>query len=131
MPEEIEYDAPIAVWVAAATLHRKQGDDGPFKTRQIKEMVIRQGICDVEDNTVKSNICTHCVANSPSSSPNSSKQCKLFRVGRGLYRLWRKGDRIHPDRKGGLGVPGLHELPPEYKRLLEWYDNVYCNKKRA
>lgn len=130
MSESKKYNTPIAVWVATATLHRKHGNDGPFETRQIKDMVVQQGIFDATIDTVISNICTHCVAGSPASSPSSSIQCKLHRVGRGLYRLWRKGDYVHPHRERGLNVPNLHELPPEYRQLLEWYDNIYCDKKQ-
>lgn len=126
MSECEKFDTPIAVWVATATLHRKCGDDGPFTTRQIKEMVIRQGLFKVEIATVIDNIRAHCVAGSPASSPRPSRQCKLHRVDEDQYRLWRKGDYVHLHRQGGPSVQDLANLPTEYKHLLEWYSNIYC-----
>lgn len=130
MSEGRKCSAPIAVWVATATLHRRRGNDGQFAGKEILKMVMQQRICDVEIGTVLDNIRTHCVANSPAGSPSSSKQCKLFRVDKDKYRLCRRDDVPCPDRRGGQKAPNSKELPPEYKDLLAWYNDVY-NKKQS
>ena len=140
MSEGATCDAAIAVWVATATLHRKHGSDGPFTIKQITEMVERQGMWKKEICTIKSNISTHCVANSKRKSPKSSRQCKLTRVDAGVYRLFREGDEIHPDRRGNeihpdrrdsKKAPGRDKLPVGYKGLRKWYDDVYCDWGRT
>ena len=140
MSEGTTCDAATAVWVATATLHCKHGSDGPFTTDQITEMVKRQGMWKKEIGTIIANICTHCVANSKRKSSKSSRQCKLTRVDTDMYRLFRegddihpdrRGDEIHPDRRGNKKAPGRDELPVGYRGLRKWYDDVYCGRGRA
>ena len=119
--------AAVAVWVAAATLHRKYGNDRTFAARQIHDMVERQGICRVTKGTIMSHISKYCVAN---KSAGAEKHRKLYNVRWGVYRLYRKGDDYHTDREGGPEEPDPVDLPAEYEDLLEWYASVYCGERR-
>ena len=119
--------AAVAVWVAAATLHRKYGNDRTFTTRQIRDMVERQDICRVTKGTISSHISKYCVAN---KSAGAEKHRKLYNVRRGAYRLYRKGDGYHADREGGPEEPDPVDVPADYEDLLEWYADVYCGERR-
>lgn len=123
--------AAVAVWIAAATLHRKYGNDRTFTARQICDMVERQGVCCVTRGTIQSHISKYCVANKPAGA---EKHRKLYNVSgrRGVYRLYRAGDdEYHKDREDGPEEPDPVDLPSTYGDLLKWYKDVYCKKGQA
>lgn len=121
--------APVAIWVATATLHRKRGSDGPFAGGDILDMVRRQGICGAELSSVRDVMFTPCVANSKAETAKWAKKRFLFRVESGLFRLYREGDELVSCRKGVLTAPKPRDLPVEYVGLLDWYADSYCNGK--
>jgi hypothetical protein len=49
----------------------------------------------------------------------------LFATGKTTRRLFRTGDPSHPERRGAKVAPGKADLPPEYKPLVDWYEQVY------
>ena len=118
--------AAAAVWVAAATLHRKHGIDAAFGARQIRDTVIKQAACSAKTRTIESSITRHCVADGPAGEGNHRK---LHRVKRGVYRLYRPGDPCTPGKKEGPVAPERADLPTKYRHLLKWYADVYCKAR--
>lgn len=123
---------PVAVWVAAATLHRDGGDAGidrDFKVQEILAKVLEQGIYDkkVQKKAIESNITQYCVSN---ARPGQGNHRKLYRVRRGVYRLYRPGDDCFRGRENGPESPEPNDLPGEYRDLLEWYNREYCQARR-
>ena len=116
-----------AIWIAVATLHREHGTNRVFSTNQIVETVRGQNLCDVSDNTLLAHVSSHCVANSPAN--NKYVHRKTYRVGPGVYRLYRRGDPCHQTRESCSIAPLPFQLPPQYKDFRQWYDNKYCAQR--
>lgn len=121
--------APVAIWVATATLHRKRVNDKQFTGKEILKMVEQQGICNAEIESVQDVMSTPCVANSQAETAKWAKHRFLFRVKRGSFRLYRKGDELTSRRKNAQTAPSRRDLPVEYIDLLDWYSDCYCNGK--
>lgn len=119
---------PVAVWVATATLHRDGGVGGidrDFEAREILAKVLEQGIYDkkAQKKAIESNITQYCVSN---ARPGQGNHRKLYRVRRGVYRLYRPGDDCFRGRENGPVAPGSNDLPGRYRDLLKWYNDEYC-----
>ena len=123
---ETSVSAATAVWVAAATLHKLYGVKREFSNKGILEKMIEQNISTASEQTFALCIARHCVAN---NSGQSDDHRKLYRVSRGRYRLYRKGDHYNQGRKQGPEEPDIEELPDKYKHLIKWYYEKYCKKK--
>jgi len=115
--------ASIAVWIATATLHKECGMGADFAARDIVAKTIRQNLCCVSRETILTHVSIHCVANSPYSN---GMHRMLYRVRRGRYRLYRRGEPFHPAREGRTIAPSRFQLPEGYEDLRRWYDEVYC-----
>lgn len=113
--------------MAVATLHKERGVAESFSTQDILETILRQGIVNAAKHSVYAYVCNICVANVP-----GKKGChrKTYRVGRGKYRLYRKGDDYHITRQDMRMAPLLMEIPEKYKHLRSWYDLEYCKGPR-
>jgi hypothetical protein len=48
----------------------------------------------------------------------------LHSSARGRRRLYRKGDPVHPERKGKI-YPERRQLPERYRPLVDWYLSEY------
>jgi hypothetical protein len=136
MPEEINIEERIivgecgvstatAVWVAAALLHKENPSRNAFRINEIGQKVNDLKLLTVQPATIHQHITSHCVANSH-SSPDTNRM--LFRVQRGLYRLYRKSDQCHETREYGKITPMQEVIPEQYRNLLEWYENEYATK---
>ena len=124
-PDPYPYKLPAAVWVATATLHRDRGTDKTFTTKDIRNMIKEQKIGSTNNNSIDMNITTYCVANHHADAGYHHR--KLYKIKEtGQYRLYRGNDDHHPARKNGQVVPNIHELPPDYRDLCEWYRDEYC-----
>ena len=123
---ENSVSAATAVWVATATLHKLDGVKRDFSNKVILEKTIEQNISAASELTFEKGISRHCVANN-GGRPNDHR--KLYRVSRGRYRLYRKGDYYNQGRKHGPEEPDIEELPDKYKYLIKWYHEEYCKKK--
>lgn len=119
------YPPEVAVWVAAATLHRGRGNHVMLTRSEIVDMVMWQGIYNVDGGAILDYISTDFVAN---STPKSARYCVLFRVERGLFRLYRPGDELGLCRKVSWAVSKPGDLPVEYSDLWEWWTDIYCDK---
>ena len=115
-----------AVWVATATLHKLYGVKRDFSNKGILEKMVEQDISTASEQTFALHISCHCVAN---NNAQPSDHRKLYRVSRGRYRLYRKGDYYNQGRKQGPEEPGIEKLPDKYKHLIKWYHEEYCKKK--
>ena len=49
----------------------------------------------------------------------------LFETRKGHRRLFRPGDHFHPKRSTGKDLPREEEVPPTYRKLLDWYRREY------
>jgi hypothetical protein len=116
--------ASNAVWVAVATLHREHGLKMVFSTNQIIKRIREQNLCSVSDSTIATYVSSHCVANTSAVVKYSHR--KTYRVGHGMYRLYKRGDPYHPTRESCPIAPLQFQLPHKYKNLRKWYDEQYC-----
>ena len=123
---ENSVSAVTAVWVAAATLHKLYGIRRDFSNKVIFEKMIEHDISTASEQSFALCISRHCVAN---NSGKPSDHRKLYRVSRGRYRLYRKGDYYNQSRKHSTEEPDIEELPDKYKHLIKWYYEEYCKKK--
>ncbi len=117
----------VAIWIAAATLHKQFGIQRGFSNKEIIEKVNEQNLCQVNPNTIAMHVSSHCIANNK-AMPDTHR--KLYRVSRGRYRLYRKGDYYNRERKNGQIEPQIDELPDKYRDLRIWYNEEYCDVKK-
>ena len=113
-----------AVWIAVATLHRERGLKMVFSTNPIIEKIREQNLCSVSDTTIRTHVSSHCVANTSAAVKYPHR--KTYRVGHGMYRLYKRGDPYHPTRESCPIAPLQFQLPYKYKDLRKWYDEEYC-----
>lgn len=118
-----------AIWVATAMLHESEGIHESFSRGRICDRVIGEINSSKNAASIKHNISVHCLANLP-ARPKRDNHCKLYREGRGRYRLYRSGeDDRDPSRRGCRVEPDRKSLPPEHRRWIGWYHKEYCGKK--
>ncbi len=115
-----------AVWIALASLHRDHGDRESFTTKEIARAA-RLLKPDVNPQTLSAHLSSHLVAN---AKPNGGHYRMLMRLNDELRRLYRPGDRSHPERHGKT-KPKREEIPTEYWGLLDWYEEKYCRRPTA
>ena len=119
--------AAVAVWVAAATLHREAKSKDTFEAGEIAAKVKQQQLCTSNPSTIQTHIYTHCVANRKAASSTHRKLVKVH----GRFRLYRDGDDFDPSRRGGRAEPSVAELPDGYKDLHAWYHGEYLRSGRS
>ena len=100
-----------AAWVATATLHKLYGVRMNFSNNDIREKMLEQNICSINMQNF----------------PINHK--KLYRVSRGVYKLYCKSEHYDGDRKQETQEPRVEELSDKYKDLIQWYHKKYCKKK--
>lgn len=115
---------PNGVWVAVATLHKAHGLKMTFSANRIIERIREQNLCNASDPTIRTHVSSHCVANVPAATAYPHR--KTYRVERGMYRLYKRGDPCHPTRESCSIAPSTFQLPHKYKDLRKWYDEEYC-----
>jgi hypothetical protein len=113
------------IWIATALLHRKYPLRSDFKKAEIRQMLEVEGLADgVKGGTINAHLDQNCVANVP---PSSGKYRMLFEPTPGNLRLFRPGDLTHPGRvlrrKQSKSLPNREEIPPQYRPLLDWYED--------
>ena len=108
--------AAIATWIAIATLHKEHGLNMTFSANQITETIREQNLHNVSDSTIQPHVSSHCVANSPATS---SPHRKTYRVGHGMYRLYKRGDPCHPTRESSPIAPLPYQIPSEVQGSQE------------
>ena len=116
----------VAVWIATATLHKQYGINYSFSNKDIINKVLEQNLINVNNDTIAMHVSSHCVANS-NAMPDTHR--KLYRISRGSYRLYRKGDYYNRSRTNGQIEPDITELPEQYKNILRWYHDEFYSKQ--
>jgi hypothetical protein len=106
-------------WLATALLHREHPEAEDFSLDEIEQRSFKE----FHDRRpgVRQHIVSHCVASNP---PNPAQYRMLHSTGRGRRRLYRKGDPVHPERKGKI-YPERPALPERYRPLVDWYLRQY------
>ena len=122
-PNPKHLTAASSVWVATATLHKENPTRQSFTAEEIRQKVRDQKLFASTERTINTHITSHCVANS--NLNQSASHRKLYRVDRGLYRLYRNGDPCHKTRLCGEINPPPETLPSRYLELVTWYMNEY------
>ena len=116
------------VWIATALLHRRHPDRDDFAVGEIVRQAEIERVADGPLRTgVQSHVYQHCVAN---KAPDSGRYRMLFETSKGRRRLFRPGDPCHPRRNAGKDVPRDDEIPPTYRKLVDWYRNEYAGGGR-
>jgi|SRR5262245_20477535 len=113
------------VWIIVALLHREYPDQSDFSIREIMARARRESIAQPLRPSFHVHVTQHCVANRP---PNPGRWCMLVETGPGRRRLFRPGDRSHPDREGARSEPEPSAVPAEYQQLLAWYRQDYAQR---
>lgn len=110
------------VWIATASLHRRDEKRAGFRTAEIQETIARlEPGHGLKESTIRTHIHQHCIA---VKIPDPGSKRYLHQNSDGSFRLFREGDPSHPDRKNGASVPSHERLPDKYWPLLDWYSNT-------
>jgi hypothetical protein len=106
-------------WLALALLHREQPDAEDFSLDEIRERSLKE----FHDRRpgVWQHVVSHCVASNP---PNPAQYRMLHSTARGRRRLYRRGDPVHPKRRGKVH-PEKRDIPERYRSLVDWYVEEY------
>ena len=106
-------------WLAIALLHREHPNAEDFSLDEIRERSLKE----FHDRRpgVSQHIVSHCVASNP---PNPAQYRMLHSTARGRRRLYRRGDPVHPGRRGKLH-PEKRDIPERYWPLVDWYVEEY------
>jgi hypothetical protein len=110
------------VWVATALLHRENPHRVDFSKQEIQARAEQESPEGAKRPGISQHISTHCVASKPA---NPARHRMLTRTGTGRRRLFRLGDRFHPQRANGNVTPQREDLPSKYHELVDWYEKVY------
>ncbi len=124
------YETKVAdeVWIATAMLHLEHPDREDFSVSEIVERASREISALPLRPGVRVHATQHCVAD---RKPNPGRYCMLTATRGSRRRLYRPGDRIHPDRLGAKIAPEREDLPERYRRLLDWYYGEYQKHETA
>jgi hypothetical protein len=112
-------------WISLATLHQAHPERESFAAKEILKQAVTLNVTGDLRPGVQVHICLHNVAN---VEPNPARHRMFYRLPDRTYRLFRPGDRAHPARRGKT-APDRQELPPEFRPLIDWYENEYCRKR--
>jgi len=104
----------VEVWVASRIL----GADGRTFSKDELLAFIREKFRDSRRG-LSTHISSYCVA---STRANPGRYRYLTAVGRGLYRVYRPGDPVHPTKMQAPMHPDPEDVPPEYRYLLSQAD---------
>jgi len=121
-PNKLGITAADAVWIATATLHRRNPGMEGFAVEDIVAETVLQNLTYTLEKTVYQHTLQHCVANRP---PNPNRSRMLFEFGDGYRRLFRTGDRYDNAREGSPTHPDWSALPPECRDLQHWYEGEW------
>jgi hypothetical protein len=116
------------VWIATALLHREHPDLEDFSVSEIVERAGRENAGRALRPGVRVHATQHCVAD---RRPNPGRYCMLTATRGSRRRLYRPGDRVHPDRLGAKIAPEREEIPERYRPLLDWYFGEYQKRDVA
>ncbi len=110
------------VWIAVALLHREHPEREDFTVSEVVEEARARRISPELRPGVRVHATQHCVAD---RRPNPGRYCMLTATRGGRRRLYRPGDRIHPNRLGAKIAPEREDIPEAYRPLLDWYYGEY------
>jgi len=112
-------------WLATALLHREHPEAEDFSLHEIRDRSLRE----FHDRRpgVWQHIVSHCVASNP---PNPAQYRMLHSSARGRRRLYRPGDRVHPERRGKM-CPEKRDIPERYRPLVDWYLAEYSRNEAS
>jgi hypothetical protein len=109
--------ASTQIWLATALLHREQGIDADLDVGEVVARAIKEGWGGVQPQTLRAHASSHCVA---TMRPSPAHLRILTRTGHGRVRLFRPGDRYHPDRADGAVAPESEDVPADLRWVLGW-----------
>jgi hypothetical protein len=110
-------------WIALALLHREQQERKSFTPKEIVGRACRIGGADHRP-AIQAHTYGHNVANLPRVSGGYRM---FFRMPDDTLRLYCPSDPAHSSRTGKIR-PDAKDIPSEYRDLLRWYDEEYCEK---
>jgi hypothetical protein len=110
------------VWLTVARLHQDHPDREGFSSAEIIAEGERTNLTGTFRKGFAVHVYLHCVAN---RKPNPGAYRMLFSLPNEDRRLFRPGDPTHPARDGKI-TPERSQIPAEFHRYLNWYENVYC-----
>jgi len=120
--ENCDLTVADAVWVGTALGHYLKSSEEPIQTDAIVTVVKMADLTKGLEKSIYLHVNQHCVAN---RQPNSNRSRMLFETGRGMRRLFRRGDPYDPAREGAPTHPDWEKIPPKYRFLHRWYDEVW------
>jgi len=114
------------VWVTLALLHRENPKAADFSVDEIIARRQAETAMGSIRPGYRVHVLQHCVANRPA---NPGRLRVLVETSPGRRRLYRPSDAYHPGREGAKSVPIAHELPSDYRALLDWYEGYAMASK--
>ena len=102
-----------AIWLATALLHKNDTQAVDFAVRDIIQKAVQEDLAGGFKPGLQVHVSKHCVAN---KSPNPGRSRMLLETTRGRRRLFRNGDRFHPDRRQGKIRPERAIFLPNISR---------------
>lgn len=114
------------VWIATALLHQEHPEQEAFAVAEIENRA-RQEFGGVRPGLL-TYLREHAIAN---RKPNPGRRRFLWKTPNGKLRLFTTEDPFHPDREGSKVLPDARDLPEQYQRLLQWYNDLYVWRTRG
>jgi len=108
----------VEIWIASRLLSEK---NEIFSKKELTATIKR--IFDDTRPGISTHISSCCVANKPSNHPRNYNY--LFWVSKGKYKIYIKGDYLHPDKKSSQSNPIYEDVPRQFRYLL---DKTLSNK---
>lgn len=102
-------------WIALAFLEMEHPDREDFRSEEVLERAKAE--FGALQPGVRQHLGSHAVA---SLAPTPGRYRMFTRTGHGRIRLYRKGDKVHPERTQKF-VPKREDIPQQYWHLLDWY----------
>lgn len=110
------------VWVITALLHSENPTRSDFSLKEIRARAKKEPWGAALRPGFMQHASYHCIGN---KAPNNANHKMLFETTRGRRRLFRNGDTCHMERTNGRLKPNEGDLLPQYRHLLNWYEQTY------
>ena len=102
----------VEIWIASRLLSEK---NEIFSKKELT--VIIKEIFDDTRPGISTHISSCCVANKPSNHPRNYNY--LFWLSKGKYKIYIKGNYLHPDKKSSQNKPNYEDVPCQFRYLLD------------
>lgn len=116
-------------WIAAASLERDFPEHVDFSIQEIKGRA-KELFAD-SSGRIQPGVWQHIVSHNVAQKPATPNRRRFFtQTDRGRRRLYRPGDKVHPQRHDAKTHPDRDALPEQFRDLVDWYERKYGEQAR-